>query len=377
MNDQPDIPEADRQDPAPHPRFARALFGQDAAQGEFLNAWTGGRRHHAWLLTGPKGIGKATLAWRIAKFLRANEQAEDAGSMFGADAPATSLEADPDTQSVRLVESLADPGLALIRRPWDDKTKRLRAEIPVDEVRRLNRFFGLSATDGGTRIAIVDAADELNRNAANALLKMLEEPPANTVLLLIAHRPSRLLPTIRSRCRTLRCAPLSPDDLAAALDAAGQASDVQTDALAELAQGSVGAAIAHLGAGGLELYARLVSLLSGAPGIDRNALARVAEACAGPANAATCDLTIDLTGVLLTRMARSGAAGLPATQAAPGEHAAFARLCPDATRAIDWANAAADLPAQARQQRAVNLDPSGIILDMWLGIDRVAAGAKP
>lgn len=375
MSDPDDIPEADRQDPAPHPRFSPRLIGQDTAEAEFLTAWQSGHRHHAWLLTGPKGIGKATLAWRIAKYLRSGAGDDQGAGLFGDTVPATSLDTDPNAPGVRMAQALADPGLALVRRPWDQKARRLKADIPVDEVRRLGRFFAMSAADGGTRIAIVDAADELNRNAANALLKMLEEPPANTVLLLISHRPSRLLPTIRSRCRVLRCAPLNETDLATVLTACGQDPGDHSVELAELAQGSAGTAIALLGDGGLEIYARLLDLLGGAPNLDRNALGALADSCAGPANAQRCDLTINLTGLLLTRLARSGAAGPPEHEAGRSEHQIFARLCPDPRRAITWATAATELPARASRQRGVNLDPSAIILDMWLEIDRVAATA--
>jgi len=191
--------EADRAPGAPHPRETAVLIGQEAAEREFLEARGAGRLHHAWLISGPRGVGKATLAWRIARFLLTTPVTADGRP--DASAPPASLDSDWNAPVARRVLALSEPRLFLLRRPWDAKAERLRQEITVDEVRKLRSFFGLSVADGGRRVVIVDAADEMNVNAANALLKLLEEPPANTVILLVSHQPSRLLPTIRSRCR--------------------------------------------------------------------------------------------------------------------------------------------------------------------------------
>ena len=230
MSDGDDLPEADRAAGAPHPRHTVQLFGQDAAEAAFLDATREGRRHHAWLVTGARGVGKATLAWRIARHLRAGQ--DDGPGLFGeATAPAT-LDIPPEHPVARRMAALSDPGTLLIRRAWDADRKRLKAQITVDEVRKLNGFFGLSATDDGTRVVIVDSADEMNTSAANAILKVLEEPPQNAVLLLVSHQPSRLLPTIRSRCRTLACKTLGPEDMALALANAGFDAGDQGPALA-------------------------------------------------------------------------------------------------------------------------------------------------
>ncbi|HRO15195.1 MAG TPA: DNA polymerase III subunit delta', partial [Paracoccus sp. (in: a-proteobacteria)] len=190
--------ESDRVPGAPHPRETPRVIGQDAAIAAFSAAAASGRLHHGWLLTGPRGTGKATLAWAIARWLLA-----------GADTP--DLSVPPDNPVARRVLALSEPRLHLVRRGTDDKTGRLRAEITVDDIRRLLSFFHLSAAEGGRRVAIIDAADDMNTAAANAVLKMLEEPPRDAVLLLIAHQPARLLPTIRSRCRRLALRPLTDD----------------------------------------------------------------------------------------------------------------------------------------------------------------------
>src|SRR6478735_5441874 len=211
--------EADRLDEFPHPRETRALFGHEAMEGELAQAFAGGRMHHAWLLAGREGIGKATLAYRLARHVLARPEERDPAGQ--------SLEVAPETPAARQIRALSHPGLLLLRRPYDMRSKRIAASIPVDEVRRLKSFLGLTAGEGSWRVVIVDAADELNLNAANALLKSLEEPPTRGLFLLVASEPSRLLPTVRSRCRRLELAPLSGEALRTATEAALSAADME------------------------------------------------------------------------------------------------------------------------------------------------------
>lgn len=356
-------PEADRIEGAQHPRDTRILIGQEAAEAAFLEAVAAQRLHHGWLITGPRGVGKATLAWRIARFLLSPA---DTG-LFGGPA---SLDTPEDDTLARRIRALSEPRLLLLRRPYDEKAGRFRAEIPVDEVRRLRGFFGLSATDGGRRVVIVDSVDDLNTSAANALLKVLEEPPEGAVLLLVSHRPSGLLPTIRSRCRELRCRSLSPEDLTRALEGAGAPP---TMALAALAGGSVGEAVRLGAGGGVELYGRIMDLMARAPGIDRQAALALADTGAGRGNEATLDTLVALFDLFLARLARTGVVGPPAPEAASGEAALMARLSPGPAAARRWAELQQTLGARVRQGRAVNLDPATLLLDMVLTLDETAA----
>lgn len=350
----------DRIPGAPHPRDTPALFGQARAESEFLAAFNSGRLHSGWLLAGPQGVGKATLAWRIAALLLA-----------APDGPATSLDLPPDDPDLRLIRRGAHPRLFVLRRAPTEKGEGFRARITVDETRRLRDFFQLSAADGGRRVVIVDAADEMNPSAANALLKLLEEPPALATLLLVAHRPAALLPTIRSRCRVLRLHPLAPDDLARAL--APILGDAASPALAELAAGSVGRAVVLALAGGEAVYAELARLLATLPRLDRAGAARLAESCAGKANEARLGQMLDMADLILARTARAGLTGPPAHEAAPGEAALLARLAPDDRAARVWADLQQDVQARLRFGRAVNLDPASLILDMLVRIERTAA----
>ncbi len=366
------LPEADRIPGAPHPRETMRLHGQAAAEAAFLAALTSGRMPHGWLLAGPRGVGKATFAWRAARHLLATQP--DAGDALFAAAPPETLDIDPDHPVARRIRALSEPNLLLLRRGWDAERKRLKTQLTVEEVRGLKGFFHMSA-GGARRVVIVDSADEMNASAANALLKELEEPPANAVLLLVAHQPSALLPTIRSRCRTLRFEPLGPEDLSAALEEAGIAlpEGASARAVTVLSGGSAGAAIGLIEQGGASLYADLVALMGGMPGMDRPAALTIAETAGGRAAEDRFDLVLGLIDTALARVARAGATGAVPDPVVPGEEAMLGRLAPDPHAARSWAELAASLTARARQGRAVNLDPAALIFDTLLDLDRTAA----
>jgi DNA polymerase-3 subunit delta' len=217
----------------------------------------------------------------------------------------------------------------------------------------------------------------MNTAAANALLKMLEEPPARTTLLLVSHQPSRLLPTIRSRCRTLRLHPLAPADMARALEQADAAlpSDEAADRLAALSGGSVGTALRLMSLDGLALYAEIADLLATLPRLDRPRAIALAEKAAARNAGERYDLLLDLVEVALARLARTGAAGAPpAPEAARGEADTLRRLSASPQRGRAWADLAMQVTARARHGRAVNLDPAALVLDTVLRIQETAAG---
>ncbi len=239
MKSEKPAPETDKEPNTAHPRETYSFVGHELEEATLAGALAGDRMHHAWLLAGPKGLGKATLAYRFA---RAALGAKRAGPR--------PLDVDPEHPVSRRVSALSHPDMFVLRRGLNDRGKA-RREITVDEARDMNAFFSLAPSEGGMRVAIVDAVDDLNRNAANAILKTLEEPPACSVLLLVCHAPGAALATIRSRCRRLAFRPLSDEAMRAALGAAPDAG------LVSLAKGRPGRAIAlkaqGFGAGALRI----------------------------------------------------------------------------------------------------------------------------
>lgn len=365
------LPEADRVDGAPHPRETQKIFGQDPAQSAFLTAFNTGRLHHGWLLTGPRGVGKATLAWKIARFLLATPK-DQGDSLFGAPPAPTDLGIPDEHPVARRISAGSEPGLFPVRRAYDEKKKRLKTQITVDEIRKLKNFFALSAADGGRRVAIVDSADEMNVSAANALLKVLEEPPEDAILLLISHQPSRLLPTIRSRCRELRLQNLTEDNMHAALRQA-EVDSAASAAMAELSGGSVGEAIRLSQLEGLSLYAEIVQLFQNLPQLDRQRALKLAELAAVRGAEDRFDLLLNLFDLFLVRLARAIATGkLPMIEAAAGEAAAFSKLAQSGGGARIWAEVAQEISDRSRHGRSVNLDPAALVLDMVWKIQSTA-----
>ena len=262
--------EGDRLAGAPHPRAQTKLFGYQAAEAEILAAFNAGRLPHALLLGGPEGIGKATLAYRIARFL------------LSAPKPgAKSLTIPGDHPASRQTLALSHPDLVVLRRIASEEGKKPPTEISVDEVRRAVSFFGSTAAMGGWRIAIVDSVDELNANGANALLKMLEEPPQHSLFLLISHAPGRLLATIRSRCRRFLLRPLADADVVKAVESvADEIPDLDRVRIREAAAasgGSVRHAIALLLGEGLEVRNLTEDLLAKLPAVDGEALHKLGD----------------------------------------------------------------------------------------------------
>ncbi len=272
-------PESDALAGAPHPRHALALIGHRAAEAEMLGAYRGGRLAHAWLIGGPRGVGKATLAWRFARFVLANPDPTAAAAQ-----EANDLGVDPKRQAARILAALAHPDFALIRRAWLPDKKRFSSEIQVEHARMALQVFQMSAAFGGWRVCIVDCAEDLNRSSANALLKMIEEPPQRSLILIVSHRPGRVLPTIRSRCRRIKLDPLSEDEIAAAITALGtpwsEADPAAVAKAARRANGSVREALARLSPDAEGIDALIDSTIARLPRPDPRAALKLADALA-------------------------------------------------------------------------------------------------
>ncbi|MFA5949726.1 MAG: DNA polymerase III subunit delta' [Hyphomicrobium sp.] len=363
-----ELPEADRLEGFAHPRMTARLFGHDTAERTLAAAFASGRMHHAWLICGAEGIGKATLAYRFARFLLAAKHERRGSDLAIAD----------DTIASRQVRALSHPGLLVIRRAYDQKAKRFPASITIDEVRRLKAFLGRTADEGTWRAVIVDRADELNVNAANALLKSLEEPPPRTVFLLISSAPGRLLTTIRSRVRLLEVAPLSSDALKRATTQAFAASaeDVSVaaplpsewDRLEHLAGGSVRRLISLHAQKGAELYDRIASLVSGLPKVDWGAVHTLGDELQSTAAEQRFELFYELLMDHIARLIHAQAVG------AGGEEGTTAGRLIGPVRLATWAGVWERVAADKAEALALNLDRKALILETFSTLESAASG---
>ena len=250
----------------PEPRENPLMFGHAGAQAQVLEAMRSGRMHHAWLITGAPGVGKATLAFRFARRLLAGLK------------PGDTLGMDPADPVFRRIAVGSHADLLTVEREWDEKKSRLRGEIVVEDARAISTFLRLTPAEGGWRVVVIDGAEHLNRNAANSVLKMLEEPPPRAVLLLTCAAPGRLLPTIRSRCRRLGLFPLTQSEMAEALgEYLPDMADAERVQLAGIAAGSPGRALLLAEEKGLHLAALAAEVLGQVPNLPKLRAFTIAE----------------------------------------------------------------------------------------------------
>jgi DNA polymerase-3 subunit delta' len=269
------------------PRETVSLYGHRDAESVLLDAYRGGQCPHAWLIGGPHGIGKATLAYRMARFVLA-QPLPSAPSVQNAQ----SLAIDGDHPAARHIAAGTHGGLLVLERTLNDKGV-LRTEISIDNARETLSFFGSTSADNGWRVCVVDTVDELNANSANALLKVLEEPPARSLFLLVSNAPARVLPTIQSRCRKLGLRALKTEDVAhAGADATGASHD--DSAMREAsghAEGSVARALMLLGGETLGLQNKTEALLKALPRLDPKGLHGLGDSLSGNDRAALAAFT--------------------------------------------------------------------------------------
>ncbi|MBL0372907.1 DNA polymerase III subunit delta' [Rhizobium sp. KVB221] len=276
------------------------LFGHDAAQSFLAQAYGSGKGHHAILIEGPEGIGKATLAFRFANHVLKHPEPTEA--------PTQMEMPDRDSPIFRQIAAGASHNVLHISRPTDPKTGKLKSIITVDEIRRAGKFFSQTSGTGNWRIVILDTADDMNRSAANAILKILEEPPRRSLFLVLSHAPGKLLPTIRSRCLPLMLRPLDEPDLIAALGHLNiNVPPGQRDRVLALAGGSASQAIKLVNYGGLEILDVFDAILKQQGPAQRKAMHKLADAVTQKDHDTLYQFFLDHLGQFVTERAREAA----------------------------------------------------------------------
>jgi DNA polymerase III subunit delta' len=346
----------------PAPRANPHLVGHEAAEDELRHLAEAGRLPHAILLSGPRGIGKATLAFRLARFLLGGGRAGERG-----------LATDPASGVFRRVAAGGHADLLTVERAYDPRRRRLRSEIVVEDAREITQFFRLTAAEGGWRIVVVDGAEEMNRSAANALLKILEEPPRQALLLLVSHSAGLLLRTIRSRCRRFPLAPL-PQPVVLQLVERYRPDLAKPEAatLAALAEGSIGHALELADCDGLVLYRSMIELLSQTPRIDVIALHAFADQFARADAEDAYRTSAELLSQFLARTAAAAARRqLVAEECVAGERRAMQHLAARADPAR-WAALREDIEQRFSATDDLNLDRKQTMLGAFFAIEEVA-----
>ncbi|MGE0232606.1 MAG: DNA polymerase III subunit delta' [Flavobacteriaceae bacterium] len=289
------------------PIHGPALIGQEAAEEELARAISSGRLHHGWILAGPSGIGKATLAYRAARYLLA----------YGAGkAEAETLDADPAHPACRQINAGAHPGLLTLAPPQPEPGRRAGL-IPVEQVRKVGRFLGATSGEGGWRIVVIDPADGLNRAGQNAILKLLEEPPRQSLFLIVAHQPGRLLPTIRSRCRILELEPLSESAVRRILTEAGFEAGDKLDLAVRFANGDVERAAQIAGGEYDDALPALADVIDTLPAVDTEKAMALAGMTGGAGGEVLFEIVTEALCGWLRATVRGAAEGAAAAALAP------------------------------------------------------------
>lgn len=354
----------------PLPRATGTLIGHEAAETAMHDAISSGRVPHAWMITGPPGIGKATLAFRFARYVLSGGAEEEGPGLFGDALPAaaTGLQVSRDDPVFAQIAAGSHPDMLVVERGYDEKRKKMRGEIVVEDVRKIGNFLRLTPSLGGWRVVILDSADEMNRNAANAVLKLLEEPPRQALILLVSHTPGRLLPTIRSRCRTVRLGPLSDSQIGELLavhqpDLAPQT----TETLIALSEGSIGRALALAAEGGISALEDIFGALGSYPQLQDLALLELADRWTRPVKAEESDPFVTGMNLLdwwLGRVARDAAAGEPPVDRVKGM-APAARSLTDILGPAGVAERRARITSLLGKGLGLNLDKRQLLMDVF------------
>ena len=371
MNDELNYFFSDKIAGAPHPMLANEIIGHSSQKISFLSSFASNRLAQCWLLAGDMGIGKASFAWLIAKFLLTTKyQPAD----LKIDLNETNINSILEPQSgstLNRIISGSEQRVYIVRRGYNEKRKAFFKNISIEDVRKLQSYCSLTIADGGKRIIIIDTADDLNKSSSNALLKLLEEPPKNTIFLLISHQPNHLLPTIKSRCQKLSFSNLDQTDLGAVLTAIGCKIEPSDEvSLSILSKGSAGAACRLINSNCINLYRDILNIASSLPNLNTNKILQLSQNYFAKAKPSEFEIFIEMLQHFFSRLCKTGVMQKPVLPSVTDNEAKIMKsLCPNLKSARLWSDVANISLAKLNKGYLLNIDIESLILDAFIYLE--------
>ena len=371
MNDELNYFFSDKIAGAPHPMLANEIIGHSSQKLSFLSSFASNRLPQCWLLAGDMGIGKASFAWLIAKFLLTTKyQPAD----LKIDLSKTNINSILEPQSgstLNRIISGSEQRVYVVRRGYNEKRKAFFKNISIEDVRKLQSYCSLSIADGGKRIIIIDTADDLNKSSSNALLKLLEEPPKNTIFLLISHQPNLLLPTIKSRCQKLSFSNLDQTDLGAVLTAIGCKIEPSDEvSLSVLSKGSAGAACRLINSNCINLYRDILNIASSLPNLNTNKILQLSQNYFAKTKPSEFEIFIEMMQHFFSRLCKTGVMQKPVLPSVTDNETKIMKsLCPNLKSARLWSDVANISLAKLNKGHLLNIDIESLILDAFIYLE--------
>lgn len=371
MNDELNYFFSDKIAGAPHPMLANEIIGHSSQKLSFLSSFASNRLPQCWLLAGDMGIGKASFAWLIAKFLLTTKYQPVDLKIDLNETNINSILEPQNGSTLNRIISGSEQRVYIVRRGYNEKRKAFFKNISIEDVRKLQSYCSLSIADGGKRIIIIDTADDLNKSSSNALLKLLEEPPKNTIFLLISHQPNLLLPTIKSRCQKLSFSNLDQTDLGAVLTAIGCKIEPSDEVLLSiLSKGSAGAACRLINSNCINLYRDILNIASSLPNLNTNKILQLSQNYFAKAKPSEFEIFIEMMQHFFSRLCKTGVMQKPVLPSVTDNEAKIMKsLCPNLRSARLWSEAANISIAKLNKGYLLNIDIESLILDAFIYLE--------
>ena len=372
MSDEPDHFFSDKLAGAPHPMQAKEIIGHTSQKISFLNFFASNKIPQCLLLTGDKGIGKASFAWLIAKFLLTTKYEPADLKIDLNESNISSLLVPQDSETLNRIIAGTEQRVYIVRRGFNEKRKTFFKNISTEDVRNLQSYCSLSITNGDKRVIIIDSADDLNKSSGNALLKLLEEPPKNTFFLLISHQPSLLLPTLKSRCHKLSFSNLNQTDLRTVLTKIGCVI-VPSDevSLSILSNGSAGAACTLINSNCINLYQDILNIASSLPNLRTDKTLQLSQNYFAKKKPNEFEIFLEMMQYFFSRLCKTGAMQKPLLPSVTDDEIKIMKnLCPSLRTANLWSEAANITLTKLNRGYHLNIDIESLILDAFIYLEK-------